>query len=127
MQAGPAAVRRRHKGGASNLLVSSHWQAEFDSGTFCKAGVMPGSPEDVCAPEGLTCFYFSEDPDSGTVSFDSVARAMLPILQAVTFDTWTSPMFYIMDTSGYAGSGARAASIPQALLSPLLGAPMAHR
>ena len=128
MQAGPSAVKRRLKGGASNLLVSSHWQAEFDSGTFCKAGVTPGSPEDVCAPQGLTCFYFSEDPDSGTVSFDSVAKAMLPILQAVTFDTWTSAMFYIMDTSGYyAGSGERAPSTPQASLSPLPGAPVAHR
>ena len=29
------------------------------------------------------------DPAGGTISFDSVAMAFLPILQVVTFDTWT--------------------------------------
>ena len=93
---------RALKGGATDV-VSSHWQADYDSGTFCAMtkDAEPGSAGDMCAADGQVCFFFTENPDGGTVSFDSVAAGMLPILQAVTFDTWTGPMFYIMDSYSY--------------------------
>ena len=71
------------------------WQASFDSGILCKANPT------ICEAMGETCFYFQENPDGGTISFDSTPQAMLPILQAVTFDTWTDPMFDVMDAYSY--------------------------
>ena len=44
-------ARRRLKGGASNTLVSSHWQADFDSGTFCDGSVESGSTDDKCTAD----------------------------------------------------------------------------
>ena len=84
---------RSLKGGGSGGFkpaASGHAEAEFDTGTFCNAD--PG----VCAADGTSCYYFEENPDGGTVSFDNVAVAMLPILQAITFDTWADPMFDVM-------------------------------
>ena len=52
-------------------------------------------------PPVQICHFFAENPDGGTISFDNVPFAMLPILQAITFDTWTDPMFDVMDA--YAG------------------------
>ena len=71
------------------------WQASFDSGILCKANPT------ICEAMGETCFYFQENPDGGTISFDSTPQAMLPILQAITFDTWTDPMFDVMDAYSY--------------------------
>ena len=41
----------------------------------------------MCAAEGQLCHRFAENPAGGSVSFDNVAMAMLPVLQAITFDT----------------------------------------
>ena len=72
-------------GGADDDIL-----AEFDTGTFCHAD------PDVCAAEGATCYYFGSNPEGNTVSFDSVGAAFMPLLQAVTFDTWTDPMFDVI-------------------------------
>lgn len=65
-------------------------EAEFDTGTFCHVD------PNVCIAEGTTCYYFQSNPEGNTVSFDSVGGAFMPLLQAVTFDTWTDPMFDVM-------------------------------
>jgi hypothetical protein len=59
----------------------------------------------ICAEVAQICVYFDSNPDGDTVSFDSVSRAMLPILQAITFDTWTDPMFYVKDAYSFAAWG----------------------
>jgi hypothetical protein len=88
--------RRRHlKGGGGYQGGGDDPQADFDSGIFCAA-----DPE-ICAKEGQSCFYFDNNPDGGTVSFDSVSAAMIPIIMAITFDTWTDPMFDVMDAYAY--------------------------
>ncbi|KOO32786.1 sodium channel protein type 9 subunit alpha [Chrysochromulina tobinii] len=86
------------KGGREEF-ISSHPQADYDSGTLCYADAR------ICAEVGQICVYFDANPDGDTVSFDSVSRAMLPILQAITFDTWTDPMFYVMDAYSFAAWG----------------------
>ena len=70
-------------------------QARHDSGTFCNAD------PSICEATGEVCFYFADNPDGGTISFDSTPQAMLPILQAITFDMWTDPMFDVMDAHSY--------------------------
>ena len=85
---------RMLKGGGSrdDTAGKSEEEEEFDTGTFCH--IDPG----VCAAEaaGEQCYYFQTNPEGGTVSFDSVGAAFMPLLQAVTFDTWTDPMFDVM-------------------------------
>ena len=93
-----ARLRRSLKGGREEF-ISSHPQADYDSGTLCYADAR------ICAEVGQICVYFDANPDGDTVSFDSVSRAMLPILQAITFDTWTDPMFYVMDAYSFAAWG----------------------
>ena len=88
------ATRRKLKGGGGDREATGY-QAEYDSGTLCAAD------PDMCSEEGQICFYFDDNPDGGTVSFDSVAMSMIPIIQAITFDTWTDPMFYIMEAYSY--------------------------
>jgi hypothetical protein len=43
----------------------------------------------------MVCHYFGTNPEA-TTSFDTTLMAMIPILQAVTFDTWTDPMVAVM-------------------------------
>ncbi|KOO27372.1 sodium channel protein type 2 subunit alpha [Chrysochromulina tobinii] len=71
--------------------------AGYDSGTFCKSL----GDTDTCAESGETCYYFEQNPGGGTISFDNALMAMLPIMQAVTADTWTDPMFAAMDAFSY--------------------------
>jgi hypothetical protein len=47
-------------------------------------------------PDGSRCVYFASNPDGNVTSFDSVLAASTPILQAVTFDGWTRPMYRLM-------------------------------
>ena len=47
--------------------------------------------------DGSRCGYFDDNPEDGTLSFDSVGAACIAILQAFTFDTWTDPMCALMD------------------------------
>ena len=88
---GVVAYAHRSLKSARVEFVSTHVEAEYDKETFCHAD------PSICEADGLICYYFHEDPDGGTISFDSVARAMLPILQAITFDTWSDPMFDVME------------------------------
>ena len=84
-------ARRQLKGGGGGV-TSTNPQGEFDEGTLCFA-----DPSVCDTSDGSPgCFYFQENPDGGTISFDNVAAAMIPIIQAITFDTWTSPMFDVM-------------------------------
>ena len=71
--------------------------AGYDSGTFCTSL----GDTDTCAESGETCYYFEQNPGGGTISFDNALMAMLPIMQAVTADTWTDPMFAAMDAFSY--------------------------
>ena len=50
------------------------------------------------APRGARCMYFNQNPGSDMMSFDSVAVALLVLLQAITFDDWCSPMYALMDS-----------------------------
>ena len=88
-----SAVGAAHRAlkGARVKQESTHPEADFDRGTLCHAD------PSVCLPAGQLCYYFEENPGGGTISFDSVANAMLPILQAITFDTWSDPMFDVME------------------------------
>ena len=60
-------------------------------------------------------FYFKANPDGGTVSFDSVPMSFIAILQAVTFDTWTDPMFDVMDAYNYQARAPTPPSHPPSL------------
>ena len=66
-------------------------EADYDSETFCDVA------EDTCSADGQICYRFEENPGGGSVSFDNVAMAMLPVMQAITFDTWSEPMYDVMD------------------------------
>ena len=67
----------------------------FDTETLCAAD------PSICLEDGTSCYYFSNNPGGGTISFDTVPMSFIAILQAVTFDTWTDPMFDIMDSYTY--------------------------
>ena len=82
-------------GGSSGQADPDDAEAEFDTETFCAADPA------LCTDEGTTCFYFQANPAGGTITFDSVSASFIAILQAVTFDTWTDPMFDIMDSYTY--------------------------
>lgn len=86
---GPTAVRtfaRNLKGAGS----SGDGMAHFDSGKFCLMG------EQGFCSEGQECHYFEENPESGTISFDSVLIAQVTLLKVLTFDTWTDAMYALM-------------------------------
>ena len=83
------AGRRALRGGGGGGGGGGEDLAGLDSGTLCHAN--PG----VCEAEGMVCHYFGTNPEA-TTSFDSTLMAMIPILQAVTFDTWTDPMVAVM-------------------------------
>ena len=67
----------------------------LDTGLFCY------SKPDKCLQYDASCYYFAENPDGGTISFDSTAAAIIPVLQAVTFDCWTMPMYDVMNGYSY--------------------------
>ena len=86
---------RALKGGPSGGgIVSDDPEAEYDTGKFCM------SDPSVCDADGSTCFYFREGSGGLTVSFDNVAMVFIPILQVITFDTWTDSMFSLMAAYG---------------------------
>ena len=88
---------RQLKGGGGGGLRTGddHPEAAFDTEAFCAAD------RQMCDADGNTCFYFENNPGGGTISFDNVGAAMIALLQAVTFDTWTDPMFDVMDAYGF--------------------------
>lgn len=62
-----------------------------DSGVECWESACPG----VC-PKDTTCSRFNSNPSAGLMSFDSIGLAALILLEAVTFDEWSSPMYSLM-------------------------------
>ena len=46
----------------------------------------------VCAA-GSSCQYFDENPRDDVMTFDTFGGTAITILQALTFDDWTAPMF----------------------------------
>ena len=70
-------------------VMTAAW---VDTGVFCH------SDPTRCGAlgAGSVCVDFLANPSNDLASFDSVAAAMIPILQAVCFDAWTEPMYEIM-------------------------------
>ena len=64
------------------------WQAAYDTGIFCNAD------PSVC-PAGTTCVYFDENPNQDTVSYDSVLRALYPLVHTLILDTWSAVMYKV--------------------------------
>jgi len=108
-------------------------EAGEDSGEFCDMEQPDSCYVDGLAVPGRTCKYFDENPDGGTISFDNVALAMLPVLQAITFDTWTSPVCAAAHLAGrMRGRGSSPATsharpTRRALLLPLAAHPFSRR
>ena len=96
VRAEPGVPPRRLRGGGGGSSGADRAAAldpslAFDTGTFCNGDAS------VCDLDGgETCHYFDFEPEGGTASFDSVAKAIIPLLQAVTFDVWTAAMFDVM-------------------------------
>ena len=75
---------------AVEMLVAS--QAAFDTDVACN----PQLPAVLqCGPRE-SCSYFEANPGVGLVSFDSVGRALIILLQSMTFDDWGTPMYALM-------------------------------
>ena len=88
---------RSLKGGDSSVSSAAD-EEDFDSGDFCHpAHTRPAGVADSCNADGLVCYHFRQNPNDGSISFDNVAMAMIPVLQAITFDTWSEPMYDVMD------------------------------
>lgn len=51
-------------------------------------------------PVDATCTFMASNPANGLISFDSVAGACVPLLLALTFDEWASPMYMLSESSG---------------------------
>ena len=82
-------------------------QEDYDSGTPCRLGMPPGDGYGQCEA-GSTCMYFDDNPSNGLMSFDSVGVAFVVLLQALTFDDWTEPMYALMASiSVYSGARPR--------------------
>ena len=82
-------ARRALKGGGGAAAGGN----EFDSGRYCDPHA------DTCAAAGdeSRCAYFDDNANGGALSFDNTAWAAIIILQTITFDTWTEPMYALMD------------------------------
>ena len=65
----------------------------FDTGVFCDPR---GHRCEEELGDGYFCAYFDDNPNAGALSFDSVPFTALVILQSITFDAWTTPMFALM-------------------------------
>ena len=91
-----AVARRALKGGGAS--AASGEQAAWDTGAACN----PLAAADACAErgDGSACGYFEANPASGLMSFDNVYQAMIPLLQAITFDDWTEVMYALMTSLG---------------------------
>ena len=81
------AARRMLRGGGGGsgggAVAGGGSQSEWDTGVFCKVGDAAS-----CADlEGASCAYFDDNPNSGLLSFDSVAWAFVNILQVRAFLT----------------------------------------
>ena len=98
-----AVVRQlRGTGGApTGMAIRGEYdtgQAVYDTGIACR----PWAGQEACASasdgEARTCAYFDLNPTFDLTSFDSVSAASIAILQAMTFDTWTVPMYALIDS-----------------------------
>lgn len=63
----------------------------FDSGIQCR--MEPNS-----CPDQMACADFDTNPNGGLLSFDSVGSVSIVILQAITADTWSEPMYAVMSS-----------------------------
>ena len=68
-----------------------HYRCAADGSTFCSVGAVDGG---TCGPGG-ECVYF-DHLIWYTTGFDNVADALLSVLKAFTFDTWTEDMYALM-------------------------------
>ena len=72
-------------GGGGGGADPDDLQAQFDTETLCAAE--PG----MCAEDGTKCFYFTNNPGGGTISFDNVAVTGIAILMVRTPPHRSSP------------------------------------
>ena len=70
-------------GSGGGAVAGGGGQSEWDTGVFCMVRDVAS-----CADlEGASCAFFDDNPNSGLLSFDSVAWAFVNILQVTTFPT----------------------------------------
>ena len=70
-------------GSGGGAVAGGGGQSEWDTGVFC----MVGDAASCADLEGASCAFFDDNPNSGLLSFDSVAWAFVNILQVMTFLT----------------------------------------
>lgn len=70
-------------------------QFEFDTGVNCNPALAGDCAHSAVA--GATCEYFDSNPHYGTMSFDSVALSGIALIEAMTLDDWSAPMYSLMD------------------------------
>ena len=89
---------RRLQGTGAFLPRSALW----DTGLMCD----PTAYHDECADypdsDGWTCAYFEDSPNLNITTFDSFGNVIVIILQALTFETWSEPMYDLVDATGTA-------------------------
>ena len=75
--------------------IDASAQDSFDSGIYCDPHIVPAR----CPADFPICSYFDANANFGVLSFDSFGWSTIGILQALTFDGWTNPMYYLMATT----------------------------
>ena len=71
-------------------LSEPHAQVDFDSAIACN----PHQPS--CPSAYPVCAYFDANINFGVTNFDNVGWAAIALLQALSFDGWTVPMYALM-------------------------------
>ena len=82
-------------GGAPEGITSG--QKAFDSALFCNPH--SDSVSSQCPADFPTCSYFDDNINSGVTTFDSFGFSFVAIMQTLTFDSWTIPMYALLDTT----------------------------
>ena len=78
-------------GGGHRALAGAVDQSVYDTEVACD----PTGASSTCL-DGTSCMYFDESPGHGLMSFDNVGVAAVVLLQALTFDDWTEPMYSLI-------------------------------
>lgn len=80
-----------------SLQLNATDQKKFDSNRFCNPHLEAMASQ--CTAQFPVCAYFDANINGGVTTYDSISYAFIAILQTLTFDGWTSPMYALLNTT----------------------------
>lgn len=95
-------IRRKLKGSGGGASLFGGNQSQFDTLEYCD----PLAAVDICTliDDETSCKYFDDNENYGVMTLDSFGWTVVTVIQALTFDTWTEPMYALNDSTS-SGAG----------------------